>query len=90
MARSLCGILYDLCLQCRYYGEYKNDDIRGFIFEYYEGVSLYKHKEKGKFSEWDVQGLMRYEFSSWGMRETVLSHTAASSLPLWPKSMLAG
>ena len=58
--------IYDgLHLQCHYYGKYENGDIRGFVLEYCEGVELYKHMHmQGRFSEWDIQELMRYVFST--------------------------
>ena len=58
------GVHDGLRLQCHYYGKYENDNIRGFILEYYEGVSLYEHmRQRGKFSERNVRELMRYVFS---------------------------
>ena len=56
-------IFDDVFLQCRYYGEYENDGIRGFILEYCDGINLYeKLVEDGAFSEQKVKDIMRYIF----------------------------
>ena len=53
----------DFALQCRYYGKYERDGIRGFIMEYCDGVNLFdKLVKDGKFSEKTVKKTMKYVF----------------------------
>ena len=60
MLVAFAGVHDGLCPQCRYYGEYKNGDIRGFILEYCEGIDLYEHlRKRGTFSEQNVREFMR-------------------------------
>ena len=58
-------VLDDVFLQCRYYGKYKSNGIKGFILEYCDGLNLYEtFNLHGGFPGELIKEIMKYVFGS--------------------------